>query len=203
MRHSGRIFCLFPPKYKAEYRKTDSNIPVWEEVVPKRNVMVEFHRRCQARRCIKYENSFTTLFTLNHNHLLSFYSSPMAHAPESQQYLSVYDPNPRSRQPSGLLGSIWAPQPQPSETTWPRTLDSFSRVAEKEAEQSSSIESGALQPIISREDVFGPQQPAQMISREIGAIGDGRKKNSPDYEDKVCAFICVFFSSIMSLSETP
>ncbi|PPQ69483.1 hypothetical protein CVT25_002047 [Psilocybe cyanescens] len=111
----------------------------------------------------------------------------MDHSADSQQYISAYDPNPpRSRQPSGLLGSIWAPQPQPSETTWPRTLDSFSRVAEKEAEQSDrpDICNHGLQPFISREDIFGPPQPSQMISKEIGAIGDGRKKNSPEFSDK-------------------
>ncbi|KAF9550593.1 ARM repeat-containing protein [Agrocybe pediades] len=108
----------------------------------------------------------------------------MAHPTDSQQYISVYEPNP-PRKPSGLLGSIWAPQPQPSETTWPRTLDSFSRVAEREAQQfpRPDVRGGALQPIISREDVFGPQ-PTQNASKEIGAIGDGRKKNSPDYDDK-------------------
>ncbi|KDR85900.1 hypothetical protein GALMADRAFT_52680 [Galerina marginata CBS 339.88] len=112
----------------------------------------------------------------------------MAHPTDSsQQYLSVYDPNPpRSRQPSGLLGSIWAPQPQPSDTTWPRTLDSFSRVAEREAEYftRTDIQNVALQPVISREDVFGPAQPSQKVCREIGAIGDGRKKTTPDYDDK-------------------
>ncbi|KIM38132.1 hypothetical protein M413DRAFT_76168 [Hebeloma cylindrosporum] len=112
----------------------------------------------------------------------------MAHPTDPQQFLSPYDPAPpRARQPSGLLGSIWAPQPQPSDTTWPRTLDSFSRVAEREADQyprSDPRNGGALGPIISREDVFGPSpHPPKRDSREIGAIGDGRKKNSPDYED--------------------
>ncbi|KAF9478901.1 ARM repeat-containing protein [Pholiota conissans] len=105
---------------------------------------------------------------------------------DAQHFINTYDPNPpRSRQSSGLLGSIWAPQPQPSDTTWPRTLDSFSRVAEKESEPAAR--NGTLQQhIVSREDVFGPPQPPQnqrTSGREIGAIGDGRKKNSPDYGD--------------------
>ncbi|KAF8971874.1 armadillo-type protein [Flammula alnicola] len=110
----------------------------------------------------------------------------MVHPSDAQHFLIPYDPNPpRSRQSSGLLGSIWAPQPQPSETTWPRALDSFSRVAERDAEQfyRSDARDAALQPIISREDVFGSTHPPQKVTREIGAIGDGRKKNSPDYED--------------------
>uniref|UniRef100_A0A8H7Y6Y2 PUM-HD domain-containing protein n=1 Tax=Psilocybe cubensis TaxID=181762 RepID=A0A8H7Y6Y2_PSICU len=124
------------------------------------------------------------LLTLDHNNLPF---PPMDHSTDSQQYISTYDPNPpRSRQPSGLLGSIWAPQPQPSETTWPRTLDSFSRVAEKDTEQveRTDITNIGLQSFISREDVFGPPQPSQVGSKEVGAIGDGRKKNSPDFGDK-------------------
>ncbi|KAF8167240.1 armadillo-type protein [Crassisporium funariophilum] len=103
----------------------------------------------------------------------------MAHHPDAQQYLSVYDPNPpRSRQPSGLLGSIWAPQPQPSDTTWPKALDSFSRAAELQEEYYARAEARnpTGQSIISREDVFGSP-------REIGAVGDGRKKNSPEYDN--------------------
>ena len=124
-------------------------------------------------------------------------SLPMAHPTDPQQFLSPYDPAPpRVRQSSGLLGSIWAPQPQPSDSTWPRTLDSFSRVAEKVADQCPRPDprNGGLRPIISREDVFGPSpRPSQRNSREIGAIGDGRTKNSPDYEDTVCASFCLFF----------
>ncbi|KJA28308.1 hypothetical protein HYPSUDRAFT_61939 [Hypholoma sublateritium FD-334 SS-4] len=113
----------------------------------------------------------------------------MAHTSDVQHFLNGSDPNqPRSRQHSGLLGSIWAPQPQPSETTWPRTLDSFSRVAERETEQNilQDARNATLQYIISREDVFGSPQPPQTqkpSAREIGAIGDGRKKNSPEYGD--------------------
>lgn len=127
-------------------------------------------------------------------------SSPMAHPTDPQQFLSPYDPAPpRARQPSGLLGSIWAPQPQPSDTTWPRTLDSFSRVAEREADQYPRPDprNGALGPVIGHEDVFGPSpHPPKRNSREIGAIGDGRKKNSPDYENTVRASFRLFFSSI-------
>ncbi|KAF8164416.1 hypothetical protein BJ912DRAFT_1068330 [Pholiota molesta] len=108
----------------------------------------------------------------------------MVHPTDAQHFAATYDPNPpRSRQSSGLLGSIWAPQPQPSETTWPRTLDSFSRVAERESDPTSRQDgrAAALRQIISREDVFGSPQPtqAQQVSgREVGAIGDGRKKKA-------------------------
>lgn len=111
----------------------------------------------------------------------------MVYQSDSQQYLSVYGPvPPRSRQPSGLLGSIWAPQPQQSDTTWPRALENFSRAAELQSDLYPLCESRipTAQPVISRDDVFGP---VQETTREIGAIGDGRKKNSPDGDDKVCA----------------
>jgi hypothetical protein len=110
----------------------------------------------------------------------------MVYQSDSQQYLSVYAPiPPRSRQPSGLLGSIWAPQPQQSDTTWPRALESFSRAAELQSDLYPLCEPRipTVQPIVSRDDVFGP---VQETTREIGAIGDGRKKNSPGHDDAVC-----------------
>ncbi|KAF9461903.1 armadillo-type protein [Collybia nuda] len=87
-------------------------------------------------------------------------------------------PPSRSRQPQGTAASIWAPQPQPSESTWPQTLDSFSRVAEREF-YSSGCGDQARYPVVRREDVFGPVPPP----RDIGAIGDGRKKNSPEFHE--------------------
>ncbi|KAK0436291.1 armadillo-type protein [Armillaria borealis] len=114
----------------------------------------------------------------------------------AQPFLAVHDHSPppqngsRPRQPSGPpTMSIWAPQPQPSESTWPKALDSFSRVAEKEIQQhpSRSMQvSSQTMPMITREDVFGPAPGvSSMTAKEIGAIGDGRKKNSPtgDFDD--------------------
>jgi len=110
---------------------------------------------------------------------------------DSTKYLSLYDSSPpRSRQAStGLGASIWAPQPQPSETAWPRALDSFSRAAERDSVDLHAL--GGLQkspsslPLISREDVFGSLNTMSYSSKDVGAIGDGRKKNSPEYEDTV------------------
>lgn len=92
----------------------------------------------------------------------------------------VNDAPLRPRQPLGVAASIWAPQPQPSETTWPKTLDSFSRVAEREFDLRTCFE-----PVVRREDVFGP-----VVARpkDVGAIGDGRKKNSPVLDDTVSGF---------------
>ncbi|KAF8640907.1 hypothetical protein AX17_000555 [Amanita inopinata Kibby_2008] len=106
---------------------------------------------------------------------------------DSTQYLSLYDSSPpRPRQPSGISASIWAPQPQPSDSGWPRTLDSFSRVAERDFEVFHSQEhrNPNSLPLISREDVFGPSSNlTNARSRDVGAIGDGRKKNSPDFDN--------------------
>ena len=119
----------------------------------------------------------------------------MVHQSDSQQYLSVYDPiPPRSRQSSGLSGSIWAPQPQPSGTTWPKTLDTFSKAAELQSDLYPFFEARN----VTREDIFGPA--TQKNTREIGAIGDGRKKNSPDYDNTVRLLFSFFlFSSLVVL----
>ncbi|KAJ4467202.1 armadillo-type protein [Lentinula edodes] len=88
----------------------------------------------------------------------------------------------RSRQSgAGSLASIWAPQPQPLDTTWPKALDSFSRAAESEMQSATRPElQNHSGPVITREDVFGPSLPKDMAS--VGAIGDGRKKVTPDFE---------------------
>ena len=106
---------------------------------------------------------------------------------ESAQYLSLYDSSPpRSRRPSGISASIWAPQPQPSDNTWPKTLDSFSRVVQRDAEVLQPLETKNV-PLISREDIFGPSENPNLNTRpkDVGAIGDGRKKNSPDFDNSV------------------
>ncbi|KAG6830637.1 hypothetical protein H0H87_007472 [Tephrocybe sp. NHM501043] len=116
---------------------------------------------------------------------------------------TAYDPTPPP--PRSLSSSIWAPQPQPSETTWPKALDSFQREAMWNSdhhhqqhghqhtqnphfqphEQNQQNEK-QQQSVVRREDVFGPvlqeqQQRAQGAQvRAPGAIGDGRKKSPGD-----------------------
>ncbi|KAF9447850.1 ARM repeat-containing protein [Macrolepiota fuliginosa MF-IS2] len=107
---------------------------------------------------------------------------------DSSKYLSLYDSSPpRSRQSSAGLGaSIWAPQPQPSETAWPRALDSFSRAAERDMADIHGLTNHqklTSLPLISREDVFGSLNTMAYSTKDIGAIGDGRKKNTPEYQD--------------------
>ncbi|KAF8657154.1 hypothetical protein AX16_002268 [Volvariella volvacea WC 439] len=112
----------------------------------------------------------------------------MHHTDNPQSFLPPYESNPIPRRPVGISGSIWAPQPQPSDNSWPRTLDSFSRVAEKEVEtkKANDTRNAVNLPTITREDVFGAVPPVQApVARikDIGAIGDGRKKNSPEFDD--------------------
>ncbi|KAG7439377.1 ARM repeat-containing protein [Guyanagaster necrorhizus] len=111
----------------------------------------------------------------------------MPTADSAQTFLAVHDLSApphngaRPRQPSGPPPmSIWAPQPQPSESTWPKTLDSFSRVVEKDNHQqplgSKQVSSQIRSP---------PSAWSTATTKELGAIGDGRKKNSPssDFDD--------------------
>ncbi|KIM82223.1 hypothetical protein PILCRDRAFT_785661 [Piloderma croceum F 1598] len=78
--------------------------------------------------------------------------------------------------------SIWAPQPQPPDATWPRAFDSFSRVLAERKEHSDLQRSNSFP--VTKEDVFGPigfQNDAR--KKNVGAIGEGRKQNSPDFDD--------------------
>ena len=112
-----------------------------------------------------------------------------SNADNTTQYLSAYDGNPpRPRQPAGISASIWAPQPQPSDSTWPKTLDSFSRIMDRGAEnfQTQEVKNPNSVPLISREDIFGPSGNLNHARpKDVGAIGDGRKKNSPDFDNSV------------------
>ncbi|KAG1859848.1 armadillo-type protein [Suillus subluteus] len=93
-----------------------------------------------------------------------------------------YSP-PRSRT---TASSIWLL----SLSCWIRcgqkAIDSFSRDAEKELQRSGRVPNGMnfFVPGNGNEDVFGPVGLVGMPrKRDIGAIGDGRKKQSPDFDD--------------------
>ncbi|KAI0713113.1 ARM repeat-containing protein [Cerioporus squamosus] len=110
----------------------------------------------------------------------------MEHTTSAQSFVPLFDPLPSSRTSAA---SIWAPQPQPSDTAWMKAIDSFSR----------SSFSGAPAPLGMRppahrsssyptpqnnEDVFGPVGFDVRRRRDVGAIGDGRKKLSPTYDER-------------------
>lgn len=104
----------------------------------------------------------------------------------NNDFAGLYEPTPVHRQPATLAASIWAPQPQPSETTWPKTLDSFSRVAEHHELVSTNTMYDANSAPVRREDVFGPIPTQVKVPRDptsVGAIGDGRKKSPPEFHD--------------------
>ncbi|KAF9011374.1 armadillo-type protein [Cyathus striatus] len=92
----------------------------------------------------------------------------------SKPFLPLYDtiPATQSRDAPGLSASIWAPQPQKLKpSSWPEPLDTPHQLA-----------GNANFPFISREDLF-PPEPAATRPKEIGAIGDGRKKALSDLYD--------------------
>jgi pumilio RNA-binding family len=93
---------------------------------------------------------------------------------------------PRPRHPLAPTSSIWAPQPQPSGTTWPRAIDTFSNLAENRFHQ-QAIGNGTQASVpVAKEDVFGPVSCLNANRlKDIGAIGDGRKRTSSDLGDSV------------------
>ena len=109
----------------------------------------------------------------------------------SQSFVPLFDTLPSSRNlPSSRssAASIWAPQPQPSDNTWTKAIDTFSR--------SNFVDGLGIRPAPHRsssypaphgiEDVFGPVGlDGQRRRRDVGAIGDGRKKQSPTLDDRV------------------
>ncbi|KAH9897702.1 ARM repeat-containing protein [Cubamyces lactineus] len=102
----------------------------------------------------------------------------MDHNASSQPFVSLFDSLPSSR---SSASSIWAPQPQPSDVAWSQAIDSFTRVSpgtlRPDARRSSSFPT-------SGEDVFGPVGCDGQRRQLVGAIGDGRKKSSPTYDER-------------------
>ncbi|KAF4604516.1 hypothetical protein EYR40_003290 [Pleurotus pulmonarius] len=94
-----------------------------------------------------------------------------------QSFLPLYDQKQaRSRPEAGISASIWAPQPLPSDSSWPKAMDSFVRLGDRDRDiQFQQNFAEARVPLVgpTREDVFGPDK------RQIGAIGDGRRRSSP------------------------
>ena len=103
----------------------------------------------------------------------------------SQSFAPFFDSLPSSRTSAA---SIWAPQPQPSDTAWTKAIDSFTRA-------NFHGPTANVRPIPQRsssfpapphgEDVFGPLGHDGQRRRDVGAIGDGRKKMSPTFDELV------------------
>ena len=110
---------------------------------------------------------------------------------DSQPFFSFQEPSPpRSRQQSGSAASIWAPQALTPDTAWPRAFEAFSGVAEKEHPKGLYAD---LQlktpPTVRREDVFGPIVTGNPPLKNVGAIGEGRKKSDSELDDSVRLFL--------------
>lgn len=109
----------------------------------------------------------------------------MQSTPSAQSFLPFADDYtpPRSRT---TAASIWAPQPQHLDATWPNVIGTFPRDAEKAAFRPQRGFRG-FNPNFRSEDVFGP---VGLVGpprpRDIGAIGDGRKRQSPEFDDDAC-----------------
>ncbi|KAI0095171.1 armadillo-type protein [Irpex rosettiformis] len=104
----------------------------------------------------------------------------------SQSFVPLFESG--RRPPPGLSSSIWAPQPQPSDTTWSKAIESISRVHEDHLKEPARPEfRRALSNPTNRncEDLFdavGLVSTGSQDKRAIGAIGDGRKRSTPDYD---------------------
>lgn len=106
----------------------------------------------------------------------------------TQPFVPFYEPMRRPSVAPGLSSSIWAPQPQPSDTAWSNAIASFGKTnddapkdsARPDFKRASSHPSGR-----NGEDVFGPVGHLGSQKRDVGAIGDGRKKSYPDYDAMV------------------
>ena len=89
---------------------------------------------------------------------------------------------PRSRT---TAGSIWAPKQQETEPAWPPVIDGEGELSPVGADHRFAALRGGRS-----EDVFGPfgilGAPRK---RDVGAIGDGRKRQSPKFDDTVRVFI--------------
>lgn len=109
-------------------------------------------------------------------------SSSSAIITTMSSFLPLYKTSPVDEHPHSLASSIWAPQPQPLEATWPRTMTSFPSDAEEnklrlapEPRRVVSLSGFTPQP-----DIFGPFAPTHPRQRPVGAIGDGRLKDDSD-----------------------
>ncbi|KAI9454130.1 hypothetical protein BJY52DRAFT_771484 [Lactarius psammicola] len=82
----------------------------------------------------------------------------------------------------GLSSSIWAPQPHPTEASWQKAITSFSQTAEDKSRMRPDDKRGTAFTAPDRdEDVFGPIDfLCGDNKKDVGAIGDGRKRASPD-----------------------
>ena len=113
----------------------------------------------------------------------SSFTANMEQTTASQPFVPLFDTLPSSRTSAA---SIWAPQPQPSDTAWTKAIDSFTRANYSgPASTTRPPHRPSSFPVPNGEDVFGPLGLDGQRRRDVGAIGDGRKKLSPTFDELV------------------
>ncbi|KAI0756443.1 ARM repeat-containing protein [Daedaleopsis nitida] len=101
----------------------------------------------------------------------------------SQSFVPLFDTLPSSRTSAA---SIWAPQPQPSDMAWTKAIDVFSRTNFMDGLgiRPGPYRSSSYPAPQNSEDVFGPLDSDGQRRRDVGAIGDGRKKQPSALDDR-------------------
>ena len=109
----------------------------------------------------------------------------------SQPFIPVLKDIPHPSR--GLSTSIWAPQPHPTEASWQKAITSFSQSAEDKSRLRPDDRRGPTFVAPDRnEDVFSPIDFLCADSKkDVGAIGDGRKRASPDTVNNVHSMLFV------------
>ncbi len=116
----------------------------------------------------------------------------------SQPFIPVLKDIPHPSR--GLSSSIWAPQPHPTEVSWQKAITSFSQSAEDKSRMRPDDKRGPAFTAQDRnEDVFGPIDfLCADNKKDVGAIGDGRKRASPDTVNNVNSIFCILFVDVGS-----
>ena len=91
-------------------------------------------------------------------------------------------------------------QPHPTEVSWQKAITSFSQSAEDKSRMRPDDKRGPAFTAQDRnEDVFGPIDfLCADNKKDVGAIGDGRKRASPDTVNNVNSIFCILFVDVGS-----
>ncbi|KAF7304107.1 ARM repeat-containing protein [Mycena indigotica] len=109
---------------------------------------------------------------------------------QPSQFLSLYDrsPQPRPSPANSTMASIWAPQPQPSEVTWPRAIEAFARCVPQSREDTmGNVE--ALGPARNASGFIGggPATPDLRADSHVEQLLRTLNLNSPELQPPVVA----------------
>ena len=140
---------------------------------------------CIVQRSLSYTHSYPRI------HFVGAMGS-------SQPFIPVLKDIPHPSR--GLSSSIWAPQPHPTEASWQKAITSFSQSAEDKPRMRPDDKRGPTFAAPNRNmDVFGPIDFLSADNKkDVGAIGDGRKRASPDTVNNVNSIFCIMFVDVGS-----